>query len=76
VIRVVGVALLGAILGGFLTHGSEVGVLVGFFGVLGLMVFGVASGRQRLRCPFCRKRVKLGASTCHHCGRVVSTGSH
>lgn len=25
-------------------------------------------------CPYCRKRVKLGASTCHHCGQTV-TGS-
>ena len=22
-------------------------------------------------CPWCRKRVKLGATTCHHCGRDV-----
>lgn len=24
-----------------------------------------------LRCPWCEKRVKLGATTCHHCGRDV-----
>jgi FtsH-binding integral membrane protein len=22
-------------------------------------------------CPYCSKRVKLGASACHHCGRAV-----
>jgi predicted amidophosphoribosyltransferase len=25
----------------------------------------------KLKCPHCRKRVKLGAGVCHHCGREV-----
>ena len=29
--------------------------------------FVVADG-QMTKCDACRKRVKLGASTCHHCG--------
>jgi hypothetical protein len=24
-----------------------------------------------LYCPYCRKRVKMGADSCHHCGRPV-----
>jgi hypothetical protein len=24
-----------------------------------------------LYCPHCRKRVKIGATSCHHCGRTV-----
>jgi hypothetical protein len=30
-----------------------------------------SSGRTALKCPYCRKRVKLGATVCHHCGRAV-----
>ena len=29
-------------------------------------------GGLKLRCPSCRKRVKIGATACHHCGRPVS----
>ena len=25
----------------------------------------------KLKCPYCHKRVKLGARVCHHCGRDV-----
>jgi hypothetical protein len=27
----------------------------------------------KLKCPYCYKRVKLGANTCHHCGADVSS---
>lgn len=27
----------------------------------------------KLKCQYCRKRVKLGASVCHHCGRDVKS---
>jgi hypothetical protein len=30
-----------------------------------------ADPAQVAACPYCHKRVKLGASTCHHCGRTV-----
>lgn len=30
---------------------------------------------QELTCPWCRKLVKLGATTCHHCGRVVAASA-
>jgi hypothetical protein len=32
----------------------------------------VFNDAQVLRCPNCRKRIKLGADTCHHCGRKVA----
>lgn len=31
-----------------------------------------ASPTTVLVCPWCKKRVKVGARVCHHCGRVVS----
>ena len=40
-----------------------------FVVVLGAFVAAWATGRIALRCPYCRKRVKIGATHCHHCGR-------
>lgn len=41
------------------------------FGVWGLGWLGyVFSDNQMLGCDACGKMVKLGASTCHHCGYV------
>ena len=40
-----------------------------------LAVFAYTVGGNRLRCPSCRKRVKIGAHACHHCGRDVRTGA-
>jgi hypothetical protein len=34
-------------------------------------VFAAVNPQTVLYCPFCRKRVKAGASACHHCGRTV-----
>lgn len=52
---------------------------VPFWLVAGVLVVFVAaaaaSGRLVLRCPACRKRVKLGATACHHCGRSVVRGA-
>ena len=28
-------------------------------------------GRSTLKCPYCGKGVKIGATHCHHCGRQV-----
>lgn len=34
-----------------------------------LAVWGGGAGQGELvKCPACRKRVKLGADRCHHCG--------
>lgn len=35
-----------------------------------IMVFGMAD--EPLKCPYCAKRVKIGAKACHHCGRIVA----
>ena len=41
-----------------------------FIGILVMYVVGRLAGTTGpLKCPYCRKRVKLGATTCHHCGR-------
>lgn len=71
-IRIAAVAIVGAVIGGFLTGGSQAGVWAGL--ILGAAggVAPLLAGSSVLRCPFCRKRVKLGASACHHCGRTVS----
>jgi hypothetical protein len=43
-----------------------------FFPVFLLLWIGTALSRDyALACPHCRKRVKMGADVCHHCGRAV-----
>lgn len=69
--RVIGVALAGAVIGAFLTHGSQVGIWAGLLIGFGGALVPLLTGASALRCPYCRKRVKLGASACHHCGREV-----
>ncbi len=71
-LRVVGVALAMAIGASVLSGGNKVVVQIAFFGSLGVIVFMLATGRARLRCPFCGKRVKIGYPVCHHCGRQVA----
>jgi hypothetical protein len=44
-------------------------VLLGIFGVIYYNV--LFNPRFQAYCPHCRKRVKLGADTCHHCTRSV-----
>jgi hypothetical protein len=34
--------------------------------------FGAANPGTVLYCPYCRKRVKAGANTCHHCQQRVA----
>lgn len=70
-IRVFAVALAGAVVGGFVTHGSSAGVWAGFLIAGAAAVVPLLTGVSALRCPYCRKRVKLGATVCHHCGRPV-----
>lgn len=69
--RIIGVAIIGAIVGSFLTGGSQVGIWAGLILGLASGVVPLMAGTSALRCPACRKRVKLGASACHHCGRMV-----
>jgi hypothetical protein len=43
--------------------------------LMGLWAVGRANGTVApLKCSYCKKRVKLGASTCHHCGRQLARG--
>lgn len=37
-------------------------------GAVGYWLAIVMSDDQMMRCDACQKRVKLGATTCHHCG--------
>jgi len=70
-IRIIGIGIVGAIIGAFLTHGSQVGIWAGLIiGIAGSCV-PLLAGTSALKCPYCRKRVKLGATHCHHCGRAV-----
>lgn len=69
--RIIGVAIVGAIAGSFLTGGSQVGVWAGLIIGVAVSVTPLLAGTSTLRCPYCRKRVKLGATACHHCGRTV-----
>jgi ribosomal protein S27AE len=36
-----------------------------------LVLASVFNDDNVLYCPFCKKRVKMGAQACHHCGRSV-----
>lgn len=71
-IRVIAVALVGAVIGSFATGGNIVGIWAGFLIAGAAAVVPLLTGRSALRCPHCRKRVKLGATVCHHCSRTVS----
>ena len=70
-IRIIGVGIVGAVIGSFLAGGSQVGIWAGLILGLASGVVPRLAGTSALRCPFCRKRVKLGAPACHHCGRMV-----
>ena len=35
------------------------------------VIYAYTAGGLKTRCPDCRKRIKLGATACHHCGRSL-----
>lgn len=39
--------------------------------LIAFMLAAIFNDENVLNCPHCRKRVKIGASTCHHCGQTV-----
>lgn len=44
-----------------------------FIPIFGLLyASAILNEDNAITCPYCRKRVKLGAGTCSHCGRDVS----
>lgn len=62
-----------------LVSGIGIGVLAGMiwpaatmpvvWGSAALVYLGiVVNDEQMVKCAACRKRVKIGATTCHHCG--------
>jgi tRNA(Ile2) C34 agmatinyltransferase TiaS len=68
VIRVLFAALiLASVIGWALGMGN--GGVMAVFIVLFIVIAVANVGK--LRCPYCGKRVKLGAGACHHCGREV-----
>ena len=36
-----------------------------------VLLIAILADENVLQCPLCRKRVKAGAATCHHCGQGV-----
>jgi Flp pilus assembly protein TadB len=48
------------------------GSVVFFAAFAVLVVVGATNPELVLYCPHCKKRVKAGASACHHCGRTVA----
>jgi hypothetical protein len=71
-IRVIGFAFGVAILASLLSGGNKWVIYVAFFGALVVIAVPLLTGQSALRCPYCRKRVKIGATACHHCGRSIS----
>jgi hypothetical protein len=59
------------VLGSVITHGNKIATFAGLLIGLAIAVGPILGGVSALRCPFCRKRVKLGATVCHHCARPV-----
>jgi predicted amidophosphoribosyltransferase len=47
------------------------GAIVPIFVVLFVLI--AANNIGKLKCPYCGKRVKIGAGVCHHCGRDVKS---
>lgn len=44
-----------------------------FWAWLAFLMFGALFAPGfKVRCPYCEKRVKMGARACHHCGRLVA----
>lgn len=70
-IRVVAAVVGFAVLVSVLTGGNQYAI----WAALAVAAIGVGAplvlGTTALKCPYCRKRVKLGATVCHHCGRPV-----
>lgn len=36
------------------------------------LAYAFTAGGLKLRCPACQKRIKIGATACHHCGRSIA----
>lgn len=69
--RIAWAALVVGLLASFISDGNQYVVLAAMVGTVGLFAWSLLTGRSALKCPACGKRVKLGYSTCHHCGAQV-----
>jgi hypothetical protein len=58
-----------AVLGSLIS--PVVGTILFFVVFFPVWILGAANPENVLYCPYCRKRVKIGATSCHHCGRTV-----
>lgn len=70
-IRVIFLSLVGGVVGGVLVTSiaPAVPTMPVVWIVAGLVyVVAVMNDEQMVKCDACSKRVKMGASTCHHCG--------
>lgn len=63
-------ALIPAVIGSLIT--PVLGTILFFVVFVPVWIIGAANPGNVLYCPYCRKRVKVGATTCHHCGRSVA----
>lgn len=71
-IRLIVIALFGGVLVAVLLSLIARPLGYAFFPVFLVLWIGTALSRDyALDCPHCRKRVKMGANVCHHCGRTV-----
>lgn len=64
---IIGFAALISVLTGGNKYAIWAALAIAAVGVGGPLLLGTSA----LKCPHCRKRVKLGATVCHHCGRTV-----
>lgn len=74
-LRVAGFVIGVAVLASVVTHGNKIAIYAGLFIGLAIAVGPLLAGTSALKCPYCNKRVKLGAVACHHCGRTVGRAS-
>jgi hypothetical protein len=68
---VIRVALITVFAAAILAAVFHVSVWIFFVPIAAWFVYSYTVGGLRTRCPSCRKRVKIGAAACHHCGRDV-----
>lgn len=64
------IALVPAFLGSLIA--PAVGSVLFFLTFIPVWLLSAANPMVVLYCPFCGKRVKMGADSCHHCGRAVT----
>lgn len=64
------IALIPAALGALIA--PALGSVLFFLVFIPVWLLSAANPLTVLYCPYCHKRVKAGADTCHHCGRTVT----